>query len=351
MHGAPLVDQVHGMSKRFKVWVSRPLFPDVLARIAQFVDLDAEAVERVHSPEMLRQRLAGVDGAIVSLADRVDASTLAGNDRLKVISNLAVGYNNLDIEALTRAGVLACNTPEVLNETTADYAWALLLAAARRVGAAERWVRAGQWRGAMRFDDWLGVDVHGKTLGILGMGRIGQAVARRASGFDMRVLYHNRNRLSESMECECAARWVDKATLLRESDHLVLVLPYARENHHIIGAAELALMKPSAVLVNIARGGLLDEAALAAALREGRLAAAGLDVYEEEPVVHPDLLALEQVVLSPHLGSASADTRRNMAELAVDNVLAGLGLGPEAGRPPAPINPRVLAARRLGSKA
>ncbi|MCP1375708.1 2-hydroxyacid dehydrogenase [Dyella lutea] len=339
------------MSKRFKVWVSRPLFADVLARLEQYVDIDAEAVERVHDAQELKQRLAAVDGAIIGLADRVDAATLVGNDRLRVISNLAVGYNNLDIEALTLAGVLACNTPEVLNETTADYAWALLLAAARRVGAAERWLRAGRWRGAMRFDDWLGVDLHGRTLGILGMGRIGQAVARRASGFDMRVLYHNRSRLPAPVESVCAARWVDKAELLRESDHLVLVLPYTSESHHIIGAAELALMKRGSVLVNIARGGLVDEAALAASLREGHLAAAGLDVYEDEPLVYPELLGLEQVVLSPHLGSASADTRRNMAELAVDNVLAGLGLGPKAGRPPAPINPRVLEARRPGSKA
>ena len=339
------------MTKRYKVWVSRPLFPEALARLAQHVELDAEAVERVHAPEQLRERLAGVDAAIISLSDRIDAATLGGNSRLRVIANLAVGYNNLDVDALTRAGVLACNTPDVLNETTADYAWALLLAAARRVGAAERWLRAGQWAGAMRFDDWLGVDLHGKTLGILGMGRIGQAVARRASGFDMRVLYHNRSRLPEAVERQCAAGWVDKAALLRESDHLVLVLPYTAGSHHTIGAAELAQMKRGSVLVNIARGGLVDEAALAASLASGQLAAAGLDVYEDEPTVHPALLALEQVVLSPHLGSASADTRRNMAQLAVDNVLAGLGLGPQAGRPPTPINPQVLGARGVSGKA
>ncbi|HEX5307434.1 MAG TPA: D-glycerate dehydrogenase [Dyella sp.] len=339
------------MTQRYKVWVSRPLFAEALARLEQHVDLDAEAIERVHAPEQLRTRLAGVDAAIISLSDRVDAATVAGNGRLRVIANLAVGYNNLDVGALTRAGVLACNTPDVLNETTADYAWALLLAAARRVGAAERWLRAGQWRGAMRFDDWLGVDLHGKTLGVLGMGRIGQAVARRASGFDMRVLYHNRGRLPEAVERQCAARWVDKTSLLRESDHLVLVLPYTPESHHTIGAAELAQMKRGSVLVNIARGGLVDEAALAASLASGQLAAAGLDVYEDEPSVHPALLALEQVVLSPHLGSASADTRRNMAQLAVDNVLAGLGLGPQAGHPPTPINPQVLDAAGVFDKA
>jgi gluconate 2-dehydrogenase len=339
------------MTKRYKVWVSRPLFAEALARLDQHVTLDAEAIERVHTPEQLRERLASVDAAIVSLSDRIDAAVLAGNQRLRVIANLAVGYNNLDIEALTRAGVLACNTPDVLNETTADYAWALMLAAARRVGAAERWLRAGHWIGSMRFDDWLGVDLHGKTLGILGMGRIGQAVARRASGFDMRVLYHNRSRLPEPVERQCAAQWVDKAALLRESDHLVLVLPYTPQNHHVIGATELAQMKRGSVLVNIARGGLVDEPALASALASGHLAAAGLDVYEDEPTVHPALLGLEQVVLSPHLGSASADTRRNMAQLAVDNVLAGLGIGPQAGHPPTPINPQVLHARGVLDKA
>lgn len=339
------------MTKRPSVWVSRPLFADALARLEQHVELHAEAIERVHAPDQLRARLAGVDAAIVSLSDRVDAHALADNRRLRVVANLAVGYNNLDIDALTRAGVLACNTPDVLNETTADYAWALMLAAARRVGAAERWLRAGQWKGAMRFDDWLGVDVHGKTLGILGMGRIGQAIARRAAGFDMRVIYHNRTRLPELVERECAAAWVDKATLLRESDHLVLVLPYTRDNHHIIGAGELAAMKRGSVLVNIARGGLVDEVALARALVDGPLAAAGLDVYEDEPQVHPALLALDQVVLSPHLGSASADTRHAMADLAVDNVLAGLGLGPDAGHPPTPINPHVLRTRGALGKA
>lgn len=339
------------MTAKPKVWISRPLFPQALARLEPWVELRAEAVEQSHSSDTLRSALADVDGAIVSLSDRVNAEVIDGNHRLKVLCNLAVGYNNLDIEALDRAGILACNTPDVLNETTADYAWALMLAAARRVGAAERWLRAGQWKGAMRFDDWLGVDLHGKTLGILGMGRIGQAVARRAAGFDMRVLYHNRHRLPAEVERQCAARWVDRASLLREADHLVLVLPYTRENHHIIGAAELAAMKPDAVLVNIARGGLVDEAALAAALREGRLAAAGLDVYESEPAVHPDLLALDRVVLSPHLGSASADTRHAMADLAVDNLLAGLGLGPKAGDPPTPVNPQVLRRRRDSDKA
>lgn len=327
------------MSKSHSVWVSRPLFPEVLASLAKYVDVQAETDERKHTSAELREKLLAVDGAIVGLSDRIDSDVIAGNQRLRVVANLAVGYNNLDVPALTAAGILATNTPDVLNETTADYAWALLLAAARRVGSAERWLRAGHWRGGMRFDDWLGVDVHGKTLGILGMGRIGQAIARRAYGFGMPVLYHNRSRLPDAIERDCRATWVDKKVLLQRADHLVLVLPYNARNHHAIGASELALMKSTAVLVNIARGGIVDDAALAQALREGRLAAAGLDVFEGEPAVQPALRELDSVVLSPHIASASADTRRAMAQLAADNLLAALGYGPDAGRPPSLLNP------------
>jgi gluconate 2-dehydrogenase len=309
------------------------------------VDVQAETEERKHTVAELRERLATVDGAIVGLSDPINGDVIAGNERLRVIANLAVGYNNLDVAALTAAGILATNTPDVLNETTADYAWALLLAAARRVSSAERWLRAGNWRGGMRFDDWLGVDVYGKTLGILGMGRIGQAIARRAYGFGMPVLYHNRSRLPEEIEHACGATWVEKNALLKRSDHLILVLPYSAQNHHAIGAGELALMKPTAVLVNIARGGIVDDAALAAALREGRLAAAGLDVFEGEPAVHPALRELDNAVLSPHIASASADTRRAMAQLAADNLLAALGHGPSAGHPPSLLNPEARNKR------
>ncbi|GLQ89740.1 2-hydroxyacid dehydrogenase [Dyella flagellata] len=329
------------MSKSHKVWVSRPLFPEVLEHLARYVEVQAETSERKHTAAELREKLAGVDGAIIGLSDRIDGAVIAGNRRLRAIANLAVGYNNLDVPALTAAGIFATNTPDVLNETTADYAWALLLAAARRVSSAERWLRAGNWRGGMRFDDWLGVDVHGRTLGILGMGRIGQAIARRAYGFGMPVLYHNRSRLPVAIEHDCRATWVEKAELLRRADHLMLVLPYSAQSHHAIGAAELALMKPTAVLVNIARGGIVDDAALAVALREGRLAAAGLDVFEGEPAVHALLRELDNAVLSPHLASASADTRRAMAQLAADNLLAALGHGPDAGHPPSWLNPEV----------
>ncbi|WP_109125728.1 D-glycerate dehydrogenase [Dyella sp. C11] len=332
------------MTAKPKVWVSRPLFPDVLARLAEYFDVDAEAVERRHTADELKNKLAGVDAALVGLADRIDATVLEGNTRLKMVANLGVGFNNLDLDTLTRHGILASNTPDVLTESVADFAWALMLAAARRVGASERWLRAGHWPGSnQRFDDWLGLDVHGRTLGILGMGRIGQGIARRAAGFDMNVLYHNRSRLPEMLERECKATLVGKDELLRRADFLVLVLPFTPENHHAIGAPELARMKRSAVLVNIARGGIVDDAALAAALREGTLAAAGLDVFEGEPQVHPDLLALDNVVLSPHIASASEETRRAMANLAADNVIAALGFGEAAGNPPTPLNPAVLA--------
>ena len=336
---------VSTMTKQQRIWVSRPLFPEVVAALAEFADVQVETAETKRTPEQLRARLADVDGAIVGLSDRIDGSALAGNRRLRAIANLGVGYNNLDLAALTGAGIIATNTPDVLTQTTADYAWALMLAAARRVSSAERWLRAGHWRGGMRFDDWLGVDVHGKTLGILGMGRIGQAVARRASGFDMPVIYHNRSHLPAAVERECRATWVDKAELLRRADYLVLVLPYNAQNHHAIGAAELAQMKPAAVLVNIARGGIVDDAALAVALRDGRLAAAGLDVFEGDPSVNPALCALENIVLSPHIASASAETRRAMARLAADNLLAALGHGPNAGHPPSLLNPEVLGRR------
>ena len=258
---------------------------------------------------------------------------------------MAVGFNNFDVPACTSRGVLATNTPDVLTETTADFGFALMMATARRVTESERFLRRGEWT-RWAYDMFVGPDVHGATLGILGMGRIGQAIARRgALGFGMKVLYHNRSRLSPEQEAPIGARYVDKAELLRESDHLVLVLPYSAQSHHAIGAAELAQMKRGATLTNVARGGIVDDAALAAALREGRLAAAGLDVFEGEPSVNPALLEVPNVVLTPHIASASLRTRRAMADLAADNLIAALGAGPQAGRPPSALNPEVLADR------
>jgi gluconate 2-dehydrogenase len=239
---------------------------------------------------------------------------------------------------MTGRGVLGTNTPDVLTETTADFGFALLMATARRITESERFLRAGQWN-KWAIDMFAGADVHGSTLGILGMGRIGQGIARRgAHGFGMNVVYHNRSRLSPALEAECKARYVPKDELLRTADHLVLVLPYAAESHHAIGAAELAQMKPTATLVNIARGGIVDDAALAQALRDKRIAAAGLDVFEGEPKVHPDLLACSNVVLTPHIASATVPTRRAMARLAADNLVGFLVNGHAL----TPLNPEAL---------
>ncbi|MBB6186711.1 D-glycerate dehydrogenase [Rhodanobacter sp. MP7CTX1] len=330
------------MADRPKVWVSRPTFPDIVARLDEHFEVTSEPEEIKFSPAELAAKLADHDAAIVGLKERIGAAEIAGAKRLRLVANLSVGYDNLDLAALTAAGIAASNTADVLNESVADYTWALLLGAARRVGAAERWLRAGEWK-ATKFTEWLGMDVRGRTLGILGMGRIGQAVARRASGFGMPVIYHNRSALPEPIERECNARYVDKQGLLRESDFLVLVVPLTPENHHAIGTSELALMKRTAVLVNVARGGIVDDAALAAALARGDIAAAALDVFEGEPNVHPALLALDNVLLSPHIASASHDARRAMTALAVDNVMAFFGHGPHAGRPPTILNPTVLA--------
>jgi gluconate 2-dehydrogenase len=332
------------MTGKPRVWISRPTFPDVVARLEPHFEVAAEPEETVFTAAELAAKLAACDAAVVGLKERIGAGEVAGAARLRIIANLAVGYDNLDLQALTAAGILASNTADVLNESVADYTWALLLGSARRMGAAERWLRAGHWHGT-EFKAWLGLDTRGRTLGILGMGRIGQAIARRAAGFGMQVVYHNRSALPRAIEEECAARYVDKPALLAQSDFLVLALPLSDESRHAIGAAELARMKPTAVLVNIARGGIVDDAALAAALAEGRLAAAALDVFEGEPDVHPALRELDNVILSPHIASATWDTRRAMTAMAVDNVLALFGHGPHAGRPPSLLNPEALAMR------
>ena len=322
-----------------KILVTRAIFPEVLNELRAVFDVQDNPDDTIHGPEALAELLRGQWGVLCTTSERIDAAVLAQCPHLKIVANMAVGYNNLDIPALTRAGVLATNTPDVLTETTADFGFALLMATARRLTESEHFLRSGQWT-RWTYDMFAGAEVHGSTLGIIGMGRIGQAIARRAAhGFGMQVLYHNRSRLSPALEAECRASWVDKATLLSRADHVMLVLPYSAESHHTIAEAELGLMKPTATLVNIARGGIVDDVALAQALREGRIAAAGLDVFEGEPRVHPDLLALSNVVLTPHIASATVPTRRAMAQLAADN-LKDFAL---QGRARTPINPQVLA--------
>jgi gluconate 2-dehydrogenase len=322
------------------VLVARAIFPEILDQLSVHFEVTANQDDVLWTPEDLRARAAGKTGLLTTGSERIDASLLAACPQLKMCANMAVGFNNFDVPAMTRAGVLASNTPDVLTETTADFGFALMMATARRMTESEHFLRAGKWD-RWRYDMFAGAEVHGSTLGLLGMGRIGQGIAKRgAHGFGMQVIYHNRSRLDAATEQACGARWVSKADLLAQSDHLVLVLPYSAESHHAVAAAELAQMKPTATLVNIARGGIVDDAALAAALRQGQLAAAGLDVFEGEPSVHPDLLALSNVVLTPHIASATMKTRRAMAQLAADNLVQYLVHGQTL----TPLNPGVLNA-------
>ncbi|AMP39687.1 MULTISPECIES: 2-hydroxyacid dehydrogenase [Ralstonia solanacearum species complex] len=328
---------------RPSVLVTRATFPDIASRLRAHFDVTDNPSDTILSPSELIERLQGKQGVMSTGSERIDSALLDACPGLKAVCNVGVGYNNIDVAACTARGVVVTNTPDVLTQTTADFGFALMLATARRITESERFVRRGEWQKTGIHDQMLGSDIYGATLGILGMGRIGQAIARRAAlGFEMQVIYHNRSPLTAETEARAHARYVDKDTLLRESDHLILVLPYSPEAHHTIGAAELARMKPTATLINIARGGIVDDEALAQALRRGTIAAAGLDVFEGEPRIHPGLLALNNVVLTPHIGSASVNTRRAMAALTVDNLIAALGYGPQAGQPPTPVNPQVL---------
>lgn len=325
-------------SHKPKILVARSIFPDALADLRQSFEVIDNQADRVFTPTELQKHLSEVDAALVAGSERIDANALANAKKLKIVANISVGYNNFDVPAITAAGVMATNTPDVLSNTTADFGFALLMATARRVTESEHWIRNGQWDQWSITNNPLGMDIHGSTLGIIGMGRIGQGIAKRALGFGMKVIYCNRRRLPEADEMACEATYVDKDSLLGQADHVILVLPYSAENHHIIGAKEIALMKSTATLVNIARGGIVDDVALAQALRDKKIFAAGLDVFEGEPVVHPDLLKLSNVVLAPHIASGTEKTRRAMVNLAIQNVRAALA----GDRPPSLINPEVL---------
>ena len=323
------------------VLIARKIFPETVATLRETFEVETNEADEVWpQPELIR-RLQGKAGVFVTGTEKIDAVLLDACPDLRAVCSMAVGYNNIDVAACTAHGVVASNAPDVLTETTADFGFALMMATARRITESEHFLRAGKWK-QWGHDMFAGTDVHGATLGVLGMGRIGQAVARRgALGFGMKVIYHNRSRLAAQAEAQLGVRYVGKDELLREADHLVIVVPYGPSSHHLLGAAEFALMKPTATLTNIARGGVVDDAALALALRERRIAAAGLDVFEGEPAVHPDLLNVPNIVLTPHIASASIPTRRAMADLAVANLLAVLGPTPH--RPPTALNPDVLA--------
>ena len=324
-----------------KILIARAIFPEVIERLAQHFEVESNQLDEPFSKEQLIAKLQGKSGALTAGGDRIDASVLAACAQLQICANMAVGYNNFDLDAMTAAGVLATNTPDVLTETTADFGFALLMATARRMTESEHYLRAGKWT-KWSYDMFAGSDIYGSTLGILGMGRIGQGIAKRgAHGFGMKVIYHNRSRLDAALEAECKASYVGKEELLRTADHLVLVLPYSPASHHTIGAAELALMKPTATLVNIARGGIVDDAALVQALRDKTIAAAGLDVFEGEPQLHPGLLTVPNVVLTPHIASATVPTRLAMASLAADNLIGFF----KDKKPLTPLNHAVLARK------
>jgi glyoxylate reductase len=308
-----------------KVLVTRAIFDTAQQLLIDAVgahEIDTYEVDQIIPHLEFLKRIQGKEAVLTMLTEQFDEEAMdAAGSHLKVIANCAVGYNNIDVEAATQRGIKVTNTPDVLTESTADLAWALILGAGRRTGEAERCLREGKWT------SWsptfmMGSEIHGKTLGIFGMGRIGQAVARRAQGFNMPVLYHSRNRVDESIEHSLNARYVDFPTLLSKSDVISIHCPFSDKTLHTFASAEFQQMKSTATLINTSRGPVVDERALANALRNGEIAHVGLDVYEKEPQVHPDLLKCENALLLPHIGSATLDTRTAMAELAARNIAA-----------------------------
>jgi len=321
-----------------KVLVTRKVFDETLALLGRYFEVESNQRDVPWTPPQLVKKLQEKSGAVILLTDIIDERLLAQCPDLKIVCNIAVGYNNIDVKACTRRGVMATNTPGVLDDTTADFAWTLLLAAARRVVESDQYFRSGKWKGwgLMQF---LGHDVHHKTLGIVGLGRIGRGVARRARGFDMRVIYTDIQRADEATEREYQVMYVDKRTLLRESDFVSLHVPLLSDTHHYLSDAEFGLMKKTAILVNAARGPIVDEKALVRALKSGKIAGAGLDVYEKEPKCERALLSMKNVVVAPHTASASIETRSKMSTMAAQNCIAGLS----GQRPPNLVNPDVLS--------
>lgn len=319
------------------VLVTGHLPGDILGRITAEHKVTANDQDRPMDRQAIRDAVADADGLLCMITDTVDADLLDAAPQLKIVANFGVGYNNIDVSAASVRQVMVTNTPGVLTDATADLTLALMLGISRRMVESDRHTRAGKFQFWAPFY-FLGSQISGKTLGIVGMGRIGCAVARRAAGFGMRILYHNRRQLTRDRLAGLDATWADLDTLIETSDVVTLHVPLTDRTRHLIGAAQLARMKPSAYLINTARGPVVDEAALLAALKNGAIAGAGLDVYENEPALTPGLADLDNVILLPHVGSATVETRRQMAQKAVDNLLAGLA----GRRPPNVLNPEIL---------
>jgi len=307
-----------------KILITRQVFPEVVEALSQSFDVDHNECDDILTVEALRARAAGCVGVIACLTEKIDAAFFDACPTVKVVCNIAVGYNNIDIAEASKRGVIATNTPGVLDDTTADLTFALLMATARRITETEARLRRGEWKKGFALQQWLGSDVHHASLGIIGMGRIGQTIARRASGFEMNVRYHNRTRLDPVAEAKLNVHYASKPEVLRECDFVVVMVPYSPATHHLITGEDIALMKPTAILINTARGGVVDDVALIAALKAKQISGAGLDVFEGEPALHPDFLTLDNVVLTPHIGSATRATRLCMARLAADNLVAAL---------------------------
>jgi lactate dehydrogenase-like 2-hydroxyacid dehydrogenase len=322
------------------VLVTKRIYPDAIEFLKQHVEVDYAESDDGLSAEELLKRIRGKQGVVSQLTDKFPLAVIDQLEGVRIIANVAVGFDNIDVAAATRRGILVTNTPDVLTDTTADFAFALLMAAARRVVEGHQFLLAGKWN-KWRIDLLVGQDVHHRTLGLFGMGRIGQAVARRGSGFSMRILYHDAVRAPEAIERELDAEFVSAETLLRESDFVSLHVPLLPHTRHMISGPQLRMMKPTAILVNTSRGPVVDEAALAEALEKHVIAGAALDVFENEPQVHPGLLKLENVVLEPHIASASVDTRKKMSMLAAENAVAAL----EGRRPATLLNAEVWEKR------
>ena len=329
-----MCDNCHPMKPL--VLVTKRIYPEAIEFLKQHAAVDYAESDDGLTAEELMERIRGKQGVVSQLTDKFSVPVIDQLDGIRIIANVAVGFDNIDVAAATRRKMLVTNTPDVLTDTTADFAFALLMASARRVVEGHKFVHSGQWT-KWRIDLLVGQDVHHRTLGIFGMGRIGQALARRARGFDMRILYYDAVGAPEAVERELGVEFASAERLLRESDFVSLHVPLAAHTRHMIGAAQLSMMKPTAILVNTSRGPVVDEAALAEALEKGIIGGAGLDVFENEPRVHPGLLKLDNVVLAPHIASASVDTRRKMCMMAAENAVAAL----EGRRPANLLNPEA----------